>query len=221
MANRPQIAVLISGSGSNLQAIIDGCQSGQIEAEICVVVSNNEEAFGLQRAEKAGIPTQILDHRNYENREAYDSELVHCLNQYQPDLLVLAGFMRILTPLFTEAFVGKLINIHPSLLPKYPGLHTHRRALDAGDSHHGATVHFVTAELDGGPPILQASIQILDGDTEKSIASRVLSEVEHKIYPLAVKWFVEKRVQMIDGKAWLDGELVGSSGFQYGKEEKT
>lgn len=221
MANRPQIAVLISGSGSNLQAIIDGCQSGQIEAEICVVVSNNEEAFGLQRAEKAGIPTQILDHRNYENREAYDSELVHCLNQYQPDLLVLAGFMRILTPLFTEAFVGKLINIHPSLLPKYPGLHTHRRALDAGDSHHGATVHFVTAELDGGPPILQASIQILDGDTEKSIASRVLSEVEHKIYPLAVKWFVEKRVQMIDGKAWLDGELVGPSGFQYGKEEKT
>ena len=186
-----------------------------------MVVSNNEEAFGLQRAEKAGIPTQILDHRNYENREAYDSELVHCLNQYQPDLLVLAGFMRILTPLFTEAFVGKLINIHPSLLPKYPGLHTHRRALDAGDSHHGATVHFVTAELDGGPPILQASIQILDGDTEKSIASRVLSEVEHKIYPLAVKWFVEKRVQMIDGKAWLDGELVGSSGFQYGKEEKT
>lgn len=217
MASRPQIAVLISGSGSNLQAILDNCQSGKIEADVCLVLSNNENAYGLERARKAGVDTQVLDHRGYDSREDYDSRLVDCLIQYQPDLIVLAGFMRILTPVFTKTFAGKLINIHPSLLPKYPGLHTHRRALEAGEANHGATVHFVTAELDGGPPILQASVEIQNDDTEESLASRVLSEVEHRIYPLAVQWIIEKRVEMRDGKAWLDGELVGPSGFQYGK----
>lgn len=219
MAHKPQIAVLISGSGSNLQAILDACQSGQIQADICLVLSNKEQAYGLERAQNAGILTKVLDHRCYDSRENYDTALVAALTEYQPDLIVLAGFMRILTPVFTDAFVGKLVNIHPSLLPKYPGLHTHKRALEAQDSMHGATVHFVTPELDGGPPILQGQIKIGNSDTEESLASRVLTEVEHKIYPVAVQWMLENRLQMRDGKAWLDGELVGPSGFQYQEME--
>lgn len=219
MAHKPRIAVLISGSGSNLQAILDACQSEQIEAEICLVLSNKDQAYGLERAQKAGIATKVLDHRGYDCRENYDAALVAVLTQYQPDLIVLAGFMRILTPVFTDAYVGKLVNIHPSLLPKYPGLHTHKRALESQDSKHGATVHFVTHELDGGPPILQGQINIEDTDTEESLAVRVLTEVEHKIYPLAVQWLVENRIQMRDGKTWLDGELVGRNGFQYQEME--
>lgn len=219
MAHRPQIAVLISGSGSNLQAILDACQSGQIDADICLVLSNKEQAYGLERAQNAGIATQVLDHRGFDSREKYDTALVAALEEYQPDLVVLAGFMRILTPVFTDAFVGKLVNIHPSLLPKYPGLHTHKRALEAQDSMHGATVHFVTHELDGGPAILQGKIKIEANDTEDSLAGRVLTQVEHKIYPLAVQWMVENRLQMRDGKTWLDGELVGPGGFQYQEME--
>ena len=215
MVRRSKIAVLISGSGSNLQAILDGCQSGQIQADICLVLSNKDQVYGLERARNAGIATKVLDHRQYDTREDYDLALVATLAKYQPDLVVLAGFMRILTPVFTDAFVGKLVNIHPSLLPKYPGLHTHKRALESGDSEHGATVHFVTHELDGGPPIVQGRISIRDEDTEDSLATRVLTEVEHKIYPLAVAWLIDKRVQVRDGKTWLDGELVGPNGFQY------
>ncbi len=210
-----QIAVLISGSGSNLQAILDSCQSGYINADICLVLSNRQDAYGLERAKAAGITTRVLDHRGFDSREDYDSALVSTLTGFSPDLVVLAGFMRILTPVFTDAFAGKLINIHPSLLPKYPGLHTHRRALQNGDAEQGATVHFVTDELDGGPAILQGRVAIQPDDNEDSLASRVLTEVEHKIYPLAVKWFVEQRLEMRDGKAWLDGELLDISGFQY------
>lgn len=196
---------------------MDQCQSGEIPANLCLVLSNKIDAGGLQRAEKAGIETVVLSHRDYGTREAYDTELVKTLNKYQPDLIVLAGFMRILTPVFTEAFAGRLINIHPSLLPKYPGLDTHKRALESGDAEHGATVHFVTKELDGGPPILQGKVNILKNDTEDSLAARVLTEVEHKIYPLAVKWFVQNRLKTQDHKVWLDGELLDITGFQYGE----
>ena len=224
MPTRPQIAVLISGSGSNLQAIIDACaippEQGGIDADICLVISNNEAAYGLERAQLAQIPTLVLDHRQYTDRQDYDTALVKALShsasgQSSPDLIVLAGFMRILTPVFTNAFVGKLINIHPSLLPKYPGLHTHNRALEAGDTKHGATVHFVTEELDGGPPILQSAIDIELQDTEQSLAARVLTEVEHKIYPTAVNWILQKRIEMKNGTAYKDGEPLPKTGFQY------
>lgn len=215
MSDRSQIAVLISGSGSNLQAILDGCTSNSINADICVVLSNRENAFGLERAKKASVPTLVLDHSQFQSREDYDAALVAALSPYDPDLVILAGFMRILTPIFTEAFAGKLINIHPSLLPKYPGLNTHQRALEASDDYHGATVHFVTHALDGGPPILQGRIKVEDSDTAESLAARILTQVEHKIYPLAVQWLVQNRVEMRDGGAWMDGELLGNTGFQY------
>jgi phosphoribosylglycinamide formyltransferase 1 len=220
LRDRAQIAVLISGSGSNLQAIIDNCNSGLIDADICLVLSNREAVLGLDRAKAAGLTTELLDHKSFESREQYDAALVSVLSQYHPDFVVLAGFMRILTPVFTNAFAAKLVNIHPSLLPKYPGLHTHKRALESGDTEHGATVHFVTDELDGGPAILQGRIPVSEADTEQSLAARVLVEVEHRIYPLAVQWLVEQRVEMRDGKAWLDGELLGPSGFQYSGTEK-
>jgi phosphoribosylglycinamide formyltransferase-1 len=215
LSDRPQIAVLISGSGSNLQAILDACISNSINADLCLVLSNREDAFGLERAKKASVPTLVLDHSQYQSREDYDTALVSALSPYKPDLVILAGFMRILTPIFTESFAGKLVNIHPSLLPKYPGLNTHQRALEAGDTYQGATVHFVTHELDGGPPILQGRVKIRSSDTAESLAARILTEVEHKIYPLAVQWLVQNRVEMRDGAAWMDGELLGNTGFQY------
>jgi|TARA_B110000483_G_scaffold99953_1_gene122640 phosphoribosylglycinamide formyltransferase-1 len=215
LSDRPQIAVLISGSGSNLQAILDACISNSINADLCLVLSNREDAFGLERAKKASVPTLVLDHFQYQSREDYDTALVSALSPYKPDLVILAGFMRILTPIFTESFAGKLVNIHPSLLPKYPGLNTHQRALEAGDTYQGATVHFVTHELDGGPPILQGRVKIRSSDTAESLAARILTEVEHKIYPLAVQWLVQNRVEMRDGGAWMDGELLGNTGFQY------
>ncbi|MCB1615688.1 MAG: phosphoribosylglycinamide formyltransferase, partial [Pseudomonadales bacterium] len=158
-----RIAVLISGGGSNLQSIIDATRQHKINAEIAVVISNKAEAFGLTRARQANINTEVLDHHDYPTREAFDQVLVDRLESYQPDLIVLAGFMRILTPVFVDAFHGRTMNIHPSLLPAYPGLHTHKRAIDAGDHRAGATVHFVTRELDGGPHIIQASVPILPG----------------------------------------------------------
>jgi phosphoribosylglycinamide formyltransferase-1 len=215
LSDRPQIAVLISGSGSNLQAILDACISNSINADLCLVLSNREDAFGLERAKKASVPTLVLDHFQYQSREDYDTALVSALSPYKPDLVILAGFMRILTPIFTESFAGKLVNIHPSLLPKYPGLNTHQRALEAGDTYQGATVHFITHELDGGPPILQGRVKIRSSDTAESLAARILTEVEHKIYPLAVQWLVQNRVEMRDGGAWMDGELLGNTGFQY------
>jgi len=211
MSGNPRIVVLISGNGSNLQALIDHCA---LAAEISCVISNKADAFGLERARNAGIKTLTIDHRQYPGREEFDADLMRAIDSHQPDLVVLAGFMRILTAEFVTHYRGRLINIHPSLLPKYTGLHTHRRALEAGDNEHGATVHFVTEQLDGGPAILQARITIKPGDTEQSLAARLLLQ-EHAIYPLVVQWFVEGRLQLDDNRVLLDGNVLPAEGFQY------
>lgn len=209
-----RIVVLISGSGSNLQAIIDACQLGRLKAEIVAVLSNKAEAYGLQRAEQAGITTASLAIGDYADREAFDQALQQQIESYQPDLVVLAGYMRILSAPFVMHYRGRLLNIHPSLLPKYPGLHTHRRAIENGDSQHGASVHFVTEQLDGGPVILQATIPVLPKDTEQDLATRLLSE-EHLIYPQVIQWWVEGRLALKDDQAWLDGQPLGPSGAVY------
>ncbi|WP_241650067.1 phosphoribosylglycinamide formyltransferase [Rosenbergiella collisarenosi] len=200
-----RIVVLISGSGSNLQAIIDACQLGRLNAEIVAVFSNKTDAFGLQRAQRAGIATQSLAIGDYADRQAFDRALMQSIDRYQPDLIVLAGYMRILSSSFVSHYLGRLLNIHPSLLPKYPGLHTHRRALENGDSEHGVSVHFVTEQLDGGPVILQASIPVLPDDTEQDLAERLLIE-EHRIYPQVIQWWVEGRLSLRGDRAWLDNE---------------
>ena len=211
---QPRLAILISGRGSNLQAFIDACTSGQLAAQISLVISNNPDAAGLQRAERAGIATCCINHRHFDTREAFDQALVKKLQAHSVNLVVLAGFMRILTPVLIEPYLGRLLNIHPSLLPRYPGLQTHQRALDAGDSEAGATVHFVTQELDGGPPILQSRVPISQEDTPEILASRVAT-TEHIIYPMAVRWFVEGRLSLTDRGATLDGALIPESGIQY------
>jgi len=199
------VVVLISGSGTNLQALIDGQLAGSLPIDIRAVISNRADAFGLQRAQRAGLTAQVLNHRDFPTREAYDAELLALIDGFAPGLVVLAGFMRILTPAFVKHFHGRLFNIHPSLLPKFPGLHTHQRAIDAGEREHGATVHFVTEELDGGPAVLQARVPVLPGDDAETLAARVL-EQEHRIYPLAVRWFAEGRLRLApDGRALLDG----------------
>ena len=189
------VVVLISGSGSNLQALIDGAAGGELPIRIEAVISNEPDAFGLERARRAGIAAEVVDHRAFDSREAFDQALMAAIDRHQPGLVVLAGFMRILTPAFVHHYAGRLLNIHPSLLPKYQGLHTHRRALEAGDVEHGASVHFVTEELDGGPVILQAKVPVLPGDTPERLAARVL-EKEHRIYPLVVKWFAQGRLRL-------------------------
>ena len=187
-ARDPGLAILISGHGSNLQAFIDACAGGLLDASIRVVISNRADAYGLQRAKAAGIPALCIDHKDYPDRESFDGALVEALADYDVPLVILAGFMRILTPVFITPFTGRLMNIHPSLLPLYPGLNTHQRALDAGDEEAGATVHFVTQELDGGPPVLQARVPVAPGDTAQTLAERVAVR-EHAIYPMAAQWF--------------------------------
>jgi phosphoribosylglycinamide formyltransferase 1 len=211
---RPRLAVLISGRGSNLQAFIDSCKDGTLPAQISLVISNNPDAAGLQRAELAGIATRCVNHRDFSSREAFDAALVKELRAHSVDLVILAGFMRILTPVLIEPFLGRLLNIHPSLLPQYPGLNTHQRALDAGDAEAGATVHFVTEELDGGPPIIQTRVAIRPGDTADSLASRV-AEQEHVIYPIAARWFVEGRLTLCGQQALLDGEPIPATGIAH------
>lgn len=201
------IVVLVSGSGSNLQAIIDRIEDDSINAKICAVISNKPDAFGLRRAHKANIPTELIDHNQYNSRESFDAELTRTIEKYQPELIVLAGFMRILTDEFVNHFYGKMINIHPSLLPKYRGLHTHKRALEAGDSEHGLSIHFVSSELDGGPIILQTSVPVLDNDTEEKLAKRVLIE-EHRAYPKVIQWFAERRLQLVDNQVIMDNKLI-------------
>lgn len=208
------LAILISGRGSNMQAFIDACASGELDASITLVISNNPGAAGLQRAAEAGIATCCIDHRDFDSREDFDRALVEQLEQQQVDLVILAGFMRILTPVFLQPFAGRLLNIHPSLLPKYPGLNTHQRALDAGDTEAGVTVHFVTPELDGGPPIIQARVPVLPGDTADSLAARVITQ-EHVIYPIAAKWFIQGRLRLTDQGACLDGEPLPATGIPY------
>ena len=202
-----KIAVLVSGGGSNLQSIIDHIEQNHINASIACVISNNPNAYGLVRAENSNIPTHIVNHKNYLSREVFDKELVKTLEVYNIQLIILAGFMRVLSTTFIDEYQGNILNIHPSLLPKYPGLHTHARALETGDSEHGCSVHFVTTELDSGPLIIQAKVRVEETDTAEALAARVL-EKEHVIYPLAVKWFCDKRLELHSGKAYLDGSLL-------------
>lgn len=198
------MVVLISGSGSNLQAIMDAVANGAIPGEIRAVISNRAEAYGLVRARRAGIPTEVVDERDYPDRKAFDRALRERIERYRPTLVVLAGFMLILGEELLVPFQGRMLNIHPSLLPALRGLHTHRRALEAGLARHGASVHFVSRELDGGPVIIQASVPVQPGDTADTLAARVL-EKEHVIYPLAVRWFCEGRLTLEGGRVHLDG----------------
>ena len=212
------IVVLISGSGSNLQALLDSCAAGFIPGKITGVISNKANAFGLKRAEAAGISTAVLSHKGFDSREAYDQALIAAIEQYKPDLIVLAGFMRILTAEFVQHFSGKLLNIHPSLLPKYQGLATHQRAIDAGDTEHGCSVHFVTEQLDGGPVILQAKVPIFPGDDASIVAERVHAQ-EHQIYPLVVRWFCQDRLQQRANEAWLDGNVLPAQGYAQDEDD--
>lgn len=206
--------ILISGSGSNLQAFIDASRDPTYPCTVAAVISNRPGVRGLERAEMAGIPAEVLDHTRFASREAFDAVLQQRVDAHEPDLVVLAGFMRILTPAFVAHYQGRLLNIHPSLLPKYPGLHTHRRALEAGDAEHGVTVHFVTADLDGGPPVVQARVAVLAGDDEASLAARVL-EREHLIYPFAARLFAEGRLRMHAGRVELDGKPLPPGGMAF------
>ncbi len=200
---RLPIVVLVSGSGSNLQAIIDDAQA-DLPVDIRAVISNKADAYGLERARKANIPTRVLEHTAFEDRPAYDQALMTLIDEYQPALVILAGFMRILTPSFVSHYQGRLLNIHPSLLPKYRGLHTHQRVLESGDRQHGASIHLVTEELDGGPLILQVTVPIEPDDDEASLAARVLTQ-EHIIYPTVIRWFAEGRLSVTNGVIEMDG----------------
>ena len=199
-----RVVVLISGSGSNLQALIDEQSHDRLGGEIVAVISNVADAYGLQRARDAGIDAVVLPHGEYENREAYDGALIKVIERHEPDLVVLAGFMRILSSRFVQRFEGRLLNIHPSLLPAYRGLHTHAKALADGVTEHGCSVHFVTEELDGGPVAIQAVVNVSQDDTETSLREKVLSR-EHLIYPIAIKWFLEGRLRLTGELAMLDG----------------
>ena len=207
-----KIAVLISGQGNNLQAIIDACQTQQIPAEIVCVISNKANAFGLIRAQSAGVFSRVFLRNNFESNLAMDQSIADELDKFDVDLIVLAGYMKILTPEFIQRFEGKIINIHPSLLPKYPGLNTYQRALDSGDREHGTTVHFVNEEVDNGAIILQAKVPIFDNDTVEVIEART-REQEYRIYPIVVKWFVENRLKLQNGVAYLDDIPLPEQGY--------
>jgi phosphoribosylglycinamide formyltransferase-1 len=215
-----RIVVLISGSGSNLQSFIEACADGSLNADIVAVISNKAGVKGLERAADVGIPNITLDHNSFESRGDFDLALGDVIDSFSPDLIILAGFMRILTPHFVNRFIGQLMNIHPSLLPKYPGLHTHQRAIDAGDSEAGATVHFVTPELDGGPTIVQARVPVLKSDSAEVLASRILT-YEHQIYPLAAEWFCQGRLELRDGQVIFDQELLPAEGVHLEIRDKT
>lgn len=209
-APRLAVVVLISGRGSNLQALIDAATSARMHADLRAVVSNVPHAPGLARAADAGIQTRVVDHRAFASRGAFDAALAQCIDAFTPGLVVLAGFMRVLTPGFVQRYHGRLINIHPSLLPDFPGLHTHRRALQAGVAEHGVSVHFVTPQLDGGPVIAQARVSVCRDDDPDALAARVL-EQEHRLLPTVVEWFARGRVALgADGKILLDGQVLSA-----------
>jgi phosphoribosylglycinamide formyltransferase-1 len=201
------IVILISGRGSNMEALIAARDDGTLPVNIAAVISNRPAAPGLETAEKAGITAHYINHQAFAERDAFDAALAECIDGFAPDLVVLAGFMRILSDGFVRHYAGRLMNIHPSLLPAFPGLHTHRRALEEGVRIHGCTVHFVTPALDHGPVIIQAAVPVLDCDDEATLAARVLRQ-EHRIYPQAVRWFVEGRLRLDDGRVRLAGELA-------------
>lgn len=204
-----KVVVLISGNGTNLQALIDASVSSNYK--ISAVISNNPDAFGLQRAERDDIPTKVINHRDYDSREQFDLALIDSIDKIEPDLIVLAGFMRILSEKFVSHYPGKILNIHPSLLPKYTGVNTHQRVLDAGDKEHGVSVHFVTEELDGGPVIAQERVAVHSADSVEELATRVAAK-EHIIYPKVVSWFAAGRLHMKDNHAYLDNEQLAPSG---------
>ncbi|WP_104028099.1 phosphoribosylglycinamide formyltransferase [Vibrio jasicida] len=206
------IVVLISGNGSNLQAILEACEDSMPNAQVAAVFSNKADAYGLERAKQFDVNGHFVDPKAFESREDFDAELMKQIDEYQPDVIVLAGYMRILSGAFVSHYLGKMINIHPSLLPKYPGLHTHQRAIDAGDKEHGTSVHFVTEELDGGPVVLQAKVPVFEDDDANALAARVQTQ-EHNIYPMVTKWLVEGRLSMTEGKAYLDGFELGAHGY--------
>lgn len=193
-----RIVILISGRGSNMEAIVDACAAERWPATVAAVISNRPEARGLQFAASRGIAVEAVDHKQHETREAFDAELARVIDKYTPDLVVLAGFMRILTARFVEHYAGRMINIHPSLLPAFPGLHTHRRAIEAGCKLAGATVHYVTTELDHGPIVIQAVEPVRPDDTEDTLSQRILTK-EHVIYPRAVRWIVSGELEVRDG----------------------
>jgi phosphoribosylglycinamide formyltransferase-1 len=204
-ARKIRLVVLISGRGSNLQAILDQAASGELPAEIAAVISNRPGVAGLERAKRAGVPALELDHKNFPDRPEFEAALIESIDGYRPDLVILAGFMRVLTAGLTEHYRGRLFNIHPSLLPKFRGLHTHERAIAAGETEHGASIHFVTSELDGGPVIVQARVPVLPGDDPDTLAARVL-EQEHRLYPLAISWFAEGRLRQDGERVLFDGQ---------------
>lgn len=203
--SRPRVpaVVLISGSGSNLQALLDAA-ADDLALEVRAVISNRPDAYGLERAASACVPTRVLDHTRFPDRATFEAALGELIDGFEPNLVLLAGFMRILEPVFVARYSGRMINIHPALLPAYPGLHTHRRCLEAGDDEHGASVHFVTAEVDGGPVFMQARVPVAPDDDPDTLAARVLAQ-EHRLYPAAARLLCEGRVRLQDGQAWLDG----------------
>ena len=202
-------AVLISGTGSNLQAFIDRATSGSLAAELTLVVANRADARGLVRAARAGLPTAVIDHRDYGSREAFDRDIAAQLRAHDIEFVALAGFMRILSPWLVERYLGRLLNVHPALLPRYPGLDTHRRALASGERFHGSSVHFVTAELDAGPSILQGRLPVAPSTDAAQLARRVQA-IEHRIYPEALHWLASGRLRYVGGRAVLDGNTLAS-----------
>lgn len=207
-----KFVVLISGNGSNLQAIIDAQKAGKISGQICGVICNKADAYGLVRAQEAGIPTFVFIRKHYESNLAMDLAIAEKIEELGAELIVLAGYMKILTPEFTQHFEGKILNIHPSLLPKYPGLNTYQRAIEAGDSEHGMTIHFVNEEVDGGAIVLQAKVPIYPDDEIDDVLARVV-EQEHQYYPVVVEWFCSGRLVAKQGKAYLDGKELAEAGY--------
>ncbi len=213
MTRKLPIVVLISGAGSNLQAIIHAIAQG-LPVHIDAVISNKADAYGLVRAQQAQIPTHIIEHNHFSDRQTFEKALIHTIESYQPRLIVLAGFMRQLTPHFVQYYWGRLINIHPSLLPKYPGLHTHRKALAAKDHYHGASVHFVTDQVDLGPVICQAKLTILPDDDEHSLKKRVLA-LEHRLYLQVLAWIAAGKIKLTEDGVWLDNRLLPAEGVAF------
>ncbi|KFF48670.1 phosphoribosylglycinamide formyltransferase [Gammaproteobacteria bacterium MFB021] len=218
-AEKPRVVVLISGNGSNLQALLDAQTHDELGGEIVAVVSNKADAFGLKRAKDAGVDAVALPHREYDSREAFDAALIKVIDRHDPDLVVLAGFMRILTPMFVDHYRGRMLNIHPSLLPAYQGLNTHQRALDDGVAEHGVSVHFVTEELDGGPVVIQAAVKVEPEQDLDALIAKVHAR-EHLIYPIAVRWFLEGRIKLgAEGTVTLDNMPLPPHGLRMSHED--
>jgi phosphoribosylglycinamide formyltransferase-1 len=205
MSDRPVIAVLISGSGSNLQAIIDASEKGEIPCRVGLVISNKADAYGLVRARKHGIPTEVISHRDFPSREEFDQRLVEVLRKSGAELVCLAGFMRVLTPVFVRAFPNRILNIHPALLPSFPGTHGPKQALDYGVRFSGCSVHFLDEGVDTGPIVVQAVVPVYDEDTEETLAARILIQ-EHKIYPMAIRLFFQGSLKVEGRRVRVEGE---------------